>query len=106
MPTDPATKSALARMGMNTWVVSWVPNFCIRGMIIRHGEAFTISDRLTVWDDGRPIYRPTVHYAYCPCDCAIVSLEELRGRDYALQAESADHARRNHRRGRHPRRTA
>ena len=72
-------------MGINTWVVSWVPHYCIRGMIIRHGEAFTISDRLTVWEDGRPIYRPTVHYAYCPCDCAIVSLEELRGRDYDLQ---------------------
>jgi len=66
-------------------VVSWVPDYCIRGMIIRHGEAFTISDHLTVWEDGRPIYRPTVHYAYCPCDAAIVSLEELRGRDYDLQ---------------------
>jgi homospermidine synthase len=81
----PRNQICLARMGINTWVVSWVPHFCIRGMIIRHGEAFTISDRLTVWDDGRPIYRPTVHYAYCPCDCAIASLEELRGRDYDLQ---------------------
>lgn len=81
----PRNQICLARMGINTWVVSWVPHFCIRGMIVRHGEAFTISDRLTVWDDGRPIYRPTVHYAYCPCDCAIVSLEELRGRGYELQ---------------------
>ena len=84
-PNGPGNQICLARMGMNTWVVSWVPHYCIRGMIIRHGEAFTISDRLTVWDDGRPIYRPTVHYAYCPCDCAIVSLEELRGNDYELQ---------------------
>jgi homospermidine synthase len=81
----PQNQICLARMGMNTWVVSWVPHYSIRGMIIRHGEAFTISDHLTVWEDGRPIYRPTVHYAYCPCDCAIVSLEELRGRDYDLQ---------------------
>ncbi len=81
----PQNQICLARMGINTWVVSWVPHYCIRGMIIRHGEAFTISDYLTVWDDGRAIYRPTVHYAYCPCDCAITSLEELRGRDYALQ---------------------
>ncbi len=81
----PRNQICLARMGMNTWVVSWVPYYCIRGMIIRHGEAFTISDRLTVWEDGRPIYRPTVHYAYCPCDGALVSLEELRGRDYELQ---------------------
>ena len=83
--SGPRNQICLARMGINTWVVSWVPHYCIRGMIIRHGEAFTISDRLTVWDDGRPIYRPTVHYAYCPCDCAIVSLEELRGNDYELQ---------------------
>ncbi len=81
----PRNQICLARMGMNTWVVSWVPHYCIRGMIIRHGEAFTISDSLTVWDDGEPVYRPTVHYAYCPCDGAIVSLEELRGRDYELQ---------------------
>ncbi len=81
----PRNQICLARMGINTWVVSWVPYYCIRGMIIRHGEAFTISDRLTVWEDGRPIYRPTVHYAYCPCDGALVSLEELRGRDYELQ---------------------
>ncbi len=81
----PRNQICLARMGMNTWVVSWVPYYCIRGMIIRHGEAFTISDHLTVWDGDRAVYRPTVHYAYCPCDSAIVSLEELRGRDYVLQ---------------------
>jgi homospermidine synthase len=81
----PRNQICLARMGINTWVVSWVPYYCVRGMIVRHGEAFTISDRLTVWEDGQPIYRPTVHYAYCPCDAALVSLEELRGRDYELQ---------------------
>ena len=84
-PRGPRNQICLARMGINTWVVSWVPHYCIRGMIIRHGEAFTISDYLTVWDGDGPIYRPTVHYAYCPCDCAIASLEELRGRDYDLQ---------------------
>jgi homospermidine synthase len=81
----PRNQICLARMGMNTWVVSWVPHYCIRGMIIRHGEAFTISDHLTVWDGDHAVYRPTVHYAYCPCDAAIVSLEELRGCDYELQ---------------------
>ena len=72
-------------MGINTWVRSWVPDYCIRGMVVRHGEAFTISDRLTVWEDGRAVYRPTVHYAYCPADVAIASLNELRGYDYQLQ---------------------
>ncbi|MGO9527394.1 MAG: homospermidine synthase [Verrucomicrobiia bacterium] len=81
----PRNQICLARMGINTWVSSWVPNYCIHGMVVRHGEAFTISDRLTVWQDGKAIYRPTVHYAYCPCDCAIASLNELRGYDYKLQ---------------------
>ena len=81
----PGNQICLARMGINTWVVSWVPHYTIRGMVVRHGEAFTISDHLTVWDDGKPIYRPTVHYAYCPCDAAIVSLEEYRGYNYHLQ---------------------
>lgn len=46
-------------------------------MVIRHGEAFTISDHLTVWQEGTAIYRPTVHYAYCPSNEAIVSMREL-----------------------------
>jgi homospermidine synthase len=84
-PEGPKNQICLARMGMNTWVVSWVPNYCIHGMVVRHGEAFTISDHLTVWDGGKAVYRPTVHYAYCPSDSAIASLNELRGYDYKLQ---------------------
>jgi homospermidine synthase len=85
-PEGPKNQICLARMGINTWVVSWVPNYRIRGMVVRHGEAFTISDRLTVWDGKKPVYRPTVHYAYCPCDEAIASLNELRGYNYELVA--------------------
>jgi homospermidine synthase len=81
----PRNQIGLARMGINTWVRSWVPNYSILGMVVRHGEAFTISDSLTVWEEGKAVYRPTVHYAYCPCDCAIASLQELRGCDYRLQ---------------------
>lgn len=81
----PGNQICLARMGINTWVRSWVPHFTIHGMVVRHGEAFTISDYLTVWEDGQAVYRPTVHYAYCPCDSAIASLQEMRGNDYVLQ---------------------
>jgi homospermidine synthase len=82
----PKSQICLARMGMNTFVASWVPpNHNIVGMVVRHGEAFSITEKLTVLDDGRAVYRPTVHYAYCPCDCAIASLHELRGNDYRLQ---------------------
>jgi homospermidine synthase len=69
---------------MNTWVRSFVPNWNIHGMVVRHGEAFTISDKLTVWKNGKAVYRPTMHYAYCPCDEAIASLNEMRGYNYHL----------------------
>jgi homospermidine synthase len=86
IPTHgPRNQIMLAQMGMNTWVRSWVPNCEIVGMAIRHGEAFGLSDKLTVWKDGSPVYRPTVNYAYMPCDETIVSLHELRCRNYELQ---------------------
>jgi homospermidine synthase len=85
--TGPRNQICLARMGMNTWVRSWVPSGPIHGMVIRHGEAFTLSERLTVEENGAPVYRPTVHYAYCPCDGAIASLTELRGSNYRLQSK-------------------
>ncbi len=82
----PKNQIYLARMGLNTWVRSWVPDTSITGMLVRHGEAFTMSDYLTVWKKGVPVYRPTVHYVYYPCDAAIASLQELRGGNYRLQS--------------------
>ncbi len=82
----PKNQICVARMGINMWVRSWVPNYSIQGMVVRHGEALTISDKLTVWDGKKAIYRPTVHYAYCPCDMAIASLNEMRGYNYKLNA--------------------
>ena len=81
----PKNQICLARAGMNTRVRSWVPDYSIEGMVVRHGEAFTITDHLTVWNKGRPVYRPTVHYAYCCCDAAQVSMQELRSNNYELQ---------------------
>ncbi len=81
----PCNQICLAQMGMNTLVRSWAPMGEIIGMVIRHGEAFTISDHLTVWDGEQPIYRPTVHYAYLPTDAAIASLHELKMSGYELQ---------------------
>jgi homospermidine synthase len=84
-PEEPRNQVILAQMGINTWVRSWVPGGEIVGMVIRHGEAFGISDRWTVRKNGKVVYRPTVHYAYVPCDATIASLHELRGRNYELQ---------------------
>ncbi|MDW5562894.1 MAG: saccharopine dehydrogenase C-terminal domain-containing protein [Methanomassiliicoccus sp.] len=81
----PKNQIMLAQMGMNTWVRSWVPDCEIVGMAIRHGESFGLSDKLTVWKDGKAIYRPTVCYSYMPCDDTMVSLHELRCRNYKIQ---------------------
>ncbi|MBI3336233.1 saccharopine dehydrogenase NADP-binding domain-containing protein [Candidatus Peregrinibacteria bacterium] len=84
--SGPRNQICLARYGINTFVRSRVPSREIVGMVVRHGEAFTISDYLTVLgEDGTPVYRPTVHYAYCPCAAAISSLHALRARHYQMQ---------------------
>lgn len=85
--TGPRNQICLTTLGMKTWVRSWVPCGEVTGMVIRHGEAFSISDRLTVWEGGKAVYRPTVHYAYCPCDAAINSLHELEMRQFNLQED-------------------
>jgi homospermidine synthase len=81
----PRNQICLARFGMNAFVRSRVPSSEIVGLAIRHGEAFSISEFLTVDDDqGEALYRPTVHYAYLPCDYAVASLDELREQNYKL----------------------
>ena len=82
----PCNQIAIAQPGAKTWVRSWVPDFETIGMVIRHGEAFTITEHLTVKDSsGKDVYRPTVHYAYCPANEAIVSMTELEMRQWDLQ---------------------
>ncbi|MHB1906417.1 MAG: saccharopine dehydrogenase NADP-binding domain-containing protein [Acidimicrobiales bacterium] len=78
----PLNQICLAQMAHKTLVRSRVPSSQIVGMVIRHGEAFTICDHLTVWESERAIYRPTVHYAYCPSDAAWASFVELEGAQY------------------------
>lgn len=80
----PRNQIILPQMGLNTWTRSWVPHQEIVGMIVTHGESFGLSHALTVRRNGRVVYRPTVHYAYQPCADSIVSLHELRGRNYEM----------------------
>jgi len=84
-PDGPKNEIILNRMSIDTEVRSWIPDEEIVGMVIRHGEGFGISDRWTVWEDGRAVYRPTVHYAYMPCEATRESLQELRERNFVLQ---------------------
>ena len=82
----PSNQICIATPGMDTWVRTWVPTGESRGMVIRHGEAYTMCKHLTVKnDDGTDAYRPTVHYAYCPSDSAIASVHELKMRDWEMQ---------------------
>ena len=85
--TGPLNQIVLPQMGLNTWVRSWVPDEEIVGMVVPHGEAFGLSHALTVRDERRVEYRPTVHYAYTPCNDSLVSLHELRARNYELHPQ-------------------
>lgn len=79
----------LTRPGASTRVRSWTPNAGpIQGYLITHNESISIADYLTVEKDGEAIYRPTVHYAYHPCDDTILSLHELQGRNLRPQSRA------------------
>ena len=78
----------LARPGLGTRVRSWAPIAGpFSGFLVTHAESLSIADHLTVGDPTRPDYRPTVHYAYHPCDDAVLSIREMEGRHWRLQAE-------------------
>ena len=76
----------LMQPGAGTRVRTWTPlagHF--HGFCITHGEAISIADYLTVREGSQAVYRPTVHYAYHPCDAAVMSVHELAGRNYVQQ---------------------
>jgi len=81
----PKNQICLEQMGIDTWARSWVPQGEIMGMVIRHGEAYTLSHHLTVQENGKVVYRPTVYYVYCPADYAINSVHELKMRQCNAQ---------------------
>jgi homospermidine synthase len=73
----------LNRPGAATRVRSWTPlEGPYHGFLITHGESISIADHLTLRRNGEVRYRPTVHYAYHPCDDAVLSLHELAGRNW------------------------
>lgn len=77
----------LNRPGAATRVRSWTPlEGPFHGFLITHGEAISIPAYHTVVENGQVSYRPTVHYAYHPCDDAVLSIHELAGKNWHLQA--------------------
>jgi homospermidine synthase len=79
----------LMRPGASTRVRSWTPlEGPMHGFLITHNESISIADYYTLRDEqGRVTYRPTSHYAYHPCDDAVLSIHELAGKNWELQAE-------------------
>jgi homospermidine synthase len=76
----------LLRPGAATRVRSWTPlEGAYHGFLITHGESISIADYLTVRDGDKVRSRPTCHYAYHPCDAAVLSLHEFAGKNFRLQ---------------------
>ena len=76
----------LMQPGAGTRVRTWTPRAGhFTGFCITHSEAISLADYYTVRDGAQVVHRPTVHYAYHPCDSAIMSIHELVGRNYVQQ---------------------
>ncbi len=78
----------LQRPGASTRVRTWTPlEGPFHGFLVTHNESISIADYFTLKQGGTVHYRPTVHYAYHPCDDAVLSLHELAGKNWRLQSQ-------------------
>ncbi len=71
----------LEQPGANTRVRTWCPTPGAQyGFLVTHNEAISIADFFTVRSKkGKVTYRPTCHYAYHPCNDAVLSMHEMFG---------------------------
>jgi homospermidine synthase len=78
----------LLQPGANTRVRSWTPTAKAQyGFLVTHNESISIPDFFTVREGGKVAYRPTCHYAYHPCNEAVLSLHEMFGQGGRVQEE-------------------
>jgi len=79
----------LMRPGASTRVRTWTPlEGPFHGFLITHNESISLADYFTARNaDGSVRYRPTAHYAYHPCDDAVLSVHELAGKTWEMQPE-------------------
>jgi homospermidine synthase len=76
----------LLQPGANTRVRSWTPTAQAQyGFLVTHNESISIADYFTVGSGAKPAYRPTCHYAYHPCNEAVLSLHEMFGQAGRVQ---------------------
>jgi len=80
----------LSRPGASTKVRTWAPiekNF--HGFLVTHNESISIAEYFSEYNPkGELAFRPTVHYAYHPCDAAVSSVHEILGKDGVTQPET------------------
>jgi len=76
----------LPRPGAGTRVRSWTPTAQAQhAWMITHNESISIADYFTLREGEGVVYRPTCHYAYHPCDDAVLSLHEMAGAQWKPQ---------------------
>jgi homospermidine synthase len=76
----------LNRPGLVTRVRTWTPiEGPFHGFIITHNESISMADYFSLRQGDEVVYRPTVHYAYHPCDQAIMSMHECAGKNLHQQ---------------------
>lgn len=78
----------LNKPGASVRVRTWLPLAGPQiGYLITHNEAISLASYLSIGSGENPEYRPTVHYAYHPCDDAVLSMTELQERNWDIQKE-------------------
>ena len=76
----------LDRPGALTQVRSWTPREgSYHGFLITHDECMTTAEHYTLIENEQVAFRPTVMYAYHPCDDAVLSLREYAGNNLKPQ---------------------
>jgi homospermidine synthase len=78
----------LTQPGAGTRVRSGTPTAQSQhAFMITHNESISIADYFTLRQNGKVVYRPTCHYAYHPCDDAVLSLHEMAGNAWQAQPD-------------------
>jgi homospermidine synthase len=78
----------MTQPGAGTRVRSWTPTAQAQyGFLVTHNESISIADYFTVREGDKAVYRPTCHYAYHPCDDAVLSLHEMGGAAWLRQPD-------------------
>lgn len=76
----------LNRPGATTRVRTWTPlSGPFHAFLITHTESVSIADYFTLKNADGLQYRPTVHFAYHPCEDAVLSLYEFSGKEWKQQ---------------------